>query len=491
MAVDRMSPMDASFLHIEDAVTHMHIGSVSVFEGPPPSYQAMKDMVAGKLSLVPRYRQVVQRVPFDLGRPVWVGDPYFNLEYHLRRTALPRPGGDTELRRLVGRIMAQQLDRSKPLWEMWMVEDLDHDHWAVISKVHHCMVDGVSGTDLLSLILDQTPDELPGQPSAWHPGPRPAGWELAIEAVIDMASSPFEMFRALRASTRVPRRALQQLLEIAGGLRATVGAVGSMPRTSLNGPIGPHRRWVETAIDVTDIKAVRHALGGTFNDVVLACITRGFRDLLLERGESVAQPVKTMVPVSVRPRDKRGRAIGDGTLANKVSAVFASLPVGVSDPVERLRAISAQMDGIKESKQALAGETLTNLGGFAPPVLLALAGRLGTKVSQRRVNTVTTNVPGPQTPLYAAGRQMLISHPYVPVAMQLRIGVAIFSYNGHVSFGVTGEYDTNPDLEVLADGIRAGMSELLAAAGPVTEQTASNRVRGDARANGARVPTEV
>ena len=171
MAVDRMSPMDASFLHIEDAVTHMHIGSVSIFEGPPPSYQAMQDMVAGKLYLVPRYRQVVRRVPLDLGRPVWVGDPYFQLEYHLRRTALPRPGGDVELRRLVGRIMAQQLDRSKPLWEMWMVEGLDHDQWAVISKVHHCMVDGVSGTDLLSVILDQTPDAVPGPPSPWHPGP--------------------------------------------------------------------------------------------------------------------------------------------------------------------------------------------------------------------------------------------------------------------------------------------------------------------------------
>jgi WS/DGAT/MGAT family acyltransferase len=472
----------------------MHIGSVSIFEGPPPSYQAVKDMVAGKLILVPRYRQVVRRVPFDLGRPVWVGDPYFNLEYHLRRTALPRPGGDTELRRLVGRIMAQQLDRSKPLWEIWMVEGLDHDQWAVISKVHHCMVDGVSGTDLLSLILDQTPDAVPDQPSPWHPGPPPAGWELAIEAVVDMASSPFEMARAVRARTRLTRRALQQMMEFGSGLRATAGAVGSTPRTSLNGPIGPHRRWASTAVEVADIKTVRHALGGTFNDVVLACITRGFRDLLLERGESVEQPVKTMVPVSVRPRDARGKAVGDGTLANRVSAVFAALPVGVADPVERLRAISIQMDGIKESKQALAGETLTNLGGFTPPVLLALAARLGTKVSQRRVNTVTTNVPGPQVPLYAAGRQMVISHPYVPVAVQLRIGVAIFSYNGHVSFGITGEYDSSPDIDVLADGIQAGMSELLEAAASATPAdgvAATAPAAKNATVNGGRVPTEV
>jgi WS/DGAT/MGAT family acyltransferase len=491
MAVDRMSPMDASFLHVEDAVTHMHIGSVSIFEGPPPSYQAMQEMVAGKLHLVPRYRQVVRRVPFDLGRPVWVGDPHFNLEYHLRRTALPRPGGEPELRRLVGRVMAQQLDRSKPLWEMWMVEGLDHDQWAVVSKVHHCMVDGVSGTDLLSLILDQSPDAVPTPPGVWHPGPPPAGWELAVEAVIDMASSPFEMARAMRARTRLTRRAVQQLMETASSMRATVGAVGSTGRTSLNGPIGPHRRWVSTVVDVADIKTVRHALGGTFNDVVLACITRGFRDLLIARGESVNQPVKTMVPVSVRPRNARGLAVGDGTLANKVSAVFAALPVELADPAERLRAVSAQMDGIKDSRQALAGETLTSLGGFAPPVLLALGARLGTKLSQRRVNTVTTNVPGPQAPLYAAGRQMLISHPFVPVGMQLRTGVAIFSYNGRVSFGITGDYDSSPDIDVLANGIRAGMADLLEASGPPTDQTVDVRAPGQAAVNGARIPSEV
>jgi WS/DGAT/MGAT family acyltransferase len=289
----------------------------------------------------------------------------------------------------------------------------------------------------------------------------------------------------------VPRRALQQLFETAGGLQATAGAVGSTARTSLNGPIGPHRRWVSTVIDVADIKAVRRGLGGTFNDVVLACITRGFRDLLIARGESIEEPVKTMVPVSVRPRDARGRAIGDGTLANKVSAVFAALPVAVADPIERLRSISAQMDGIKESKQALAGETLTSLGGFAPPVLLALGARLGTKLSQRRVNTVTTNVPGPQTPLYAAGRQMLISHPYVPVGVQLRTGVAIFSYNGHVSFGITGDYDSSPDIDVLANGIQAGMSELLAEAGPVPDETPAMAPRQEAGANGDRAPSRV
>jgi WS/DGAT/MGAT family acyltransferase len=482
--------MDATFLHVEDNVTHMHIGSVSIMEGPPPPYQRLRDMIAGKLPMVPRYRQVVQRVPLDLGRPVWVGDPYFNVEYHLRRTALPRPGGDGELRRLVGRLMAQQLDRSRPLWEMWMVEGLDEDRWALISKVHHCMVDGVSGAELLSLVLDPSPDVVTPEVTEWEPGPGPASWELALQAVADMATSPFEMSRAVRARTRIPRHALHQLSETANGMRATLGAFSNRGTTSLNGPIGPHRRWVETSVTVQDIKNVRHAIGGTFNDVVLACITKGYRDLLLSRGEPVDEPVRTMVPVSVRARDERGRAISDGTLDNRVSAMFAALPVDIEDPVQRLGAISAQMDGIKESKQALAGEALTGLGGFAPPALLALAGRLATKLPQSRINTVTTNVPGPQIPLYAAGKRMLEIYPYVPLGLQLRTAVAIFSYNGTVSFGITGDYDTAADIQVLADGIDAGMAELLAAAAGATGASTQGAEVIDLNANGM-VPSDV
>jgi diacylglycerol O-acyltransferase / wax synthase len=463
MGYDRLSSQDAGFLHIEDAVTHMHIGSVSIMEGPPPPYVDLSDMVAGKLPLVRRYRQVVRPVPFDLGRPVWADDPYFNLEYHLRHTALPQPGGDEELRNLVGRLMAQKLDRSKPLWEIWMVEGLDRDRWALISKVHHCMVDGVSGTDLLGLILDTSPDAVREDPGEWMPGPAPAGWELGVDALGGLLTSPFEVARLLRAQTQVPRRAAAQLFDFAGGLRATAGNIRSATTGTLNGPIGPHRRWVATSVPVADIKTVRHTLGGAFNDVVLAIITRGFRDLLESRGESTEFPIRTLVPVSVRPRDERGRATGDGTLANKVSAIFADLPVGVADPVERLNRLSAQMSGLKESKQALAAENITHLAGFAPPMLLSLAGRLGTKVAQNTVNTITTNVPGPQVPLYAAGRRMLDIYPYVPLGLQLRIGVAIFSYDGQVTFGITGDYDSAPDIKVLAGGIEAGMTELQAA----------------------------
>jgi len=231
--------------------------------------------------------------------------------------------------------------------------------------------------------------------------------------------------------------------------------------SSLNGPLGPHRRYAWGRTSVDEIKRVRKSLGGTFNDVVLAAITRGFRDLLLARGESVDRVVRTLVPVSVRSRDTSGLAVGDNTLANKVSAMFAELPVGIEDPVERLRAITAQMEGLKDSKEAIAGEALTSLSGFAPPMLLALGMRLATRVAQRNVNTVTTNVPGPQFPLYVLGRRMLEAYPYVPLAGQVRIGVAIFSYDGQVTFGITGDGDTTDDLGVLCSGIERGMAELL------------------------------
>jgi diacylglycerol O-acyltransferase len=461
MSVDRLSPMDASFLHVEDDVSHMHIASVALFEGPTPAYEDVLAMVRGKLALVPRYRQVVRSVPLDLGRPVWVDDPHFNLEYHLRQTALPAPGGEADLRKLVGRVMSQQLDRHKPLWEMWMAEGLEDGRWAILSKVHHAMVDGVSGTDLLSVIMDTSPNAPVAVPDDWRPEPAPSGRDLAAGALLDMLRSPYEQVRAVRASTRVPRQAARQLGDVLRGISAMAGLVMPTPTSTLNGPIGPHRvyDWASTTVD--DIKTVRKALGGAFNDVVLASITRGFRDLLLSRGESVDRVVRTLVPVSVRPRDSSGRAVGDGTFDNKVSAMFAELPIGLADPVERLHAVGAQMAGLKESKQALAGEALTSLSGFAPPMLLALGTRLASRVPQRNINTVTTNVPGPQLPLYAAGRRMVKAYPYVPLAGQVRIGVAIFSYDGDVNFGVTGDYDSAPDIGVLCRGIEDGMTELL------------------------------
>jgi diacylglycerol O-acyltransferase len=459
--MDRMSPLDASFLHIEDSVSHMHIASIAMFEGPTPAYEEVVRMILGKLPLIPRYRQVVRFVPLDLGRPVWVDDPYFNIEYHVRHTALPTPGGDDELRRLVGRVMSQQLDRSKPLWEIWMVDGLEDGHWAILSKTHHCMVDGVSGTDLLSVVFDRTPEPSPALPDSWTSGDQPSDWQLAVDAVTDLTRSPYEQLRAARSRLRAPRQAADQLREVGRGIASWSGVVRPTPVSTLNGPIGPHRRydWAETTLD--DVKTVRRALGGTVNDVVLTVITRGFRDLLLSRGESVERVVRSLVPVSVRVKGQSGPAAGDGTYDNKVSGMIAELPVGIDDPVARLDAIRAQMEGLKESRQAVAGEALTSLSGFAPPMLLALGTRVFARMPQRNVNTVTTNVPGPQQPLYVAGRRMLKAYPYVPLASRVRIGVAIFSYSGLLTYGVTGDYDSASDISVLCRGIEDGMSELV------------------------------
>jgi WS/DGAT/MGAT family acyltransferase len=455
--MDRMSPQDASFLHVENDVNHMHIASVAVFEGPPPAYDKIVSMIESKLPLVPRYRQKVRFVPLELGRPIWLDDPHFNLRYHIRHTALPAPGSDEQLRNLVGRVMSQQLDRHKPLWEIWVVEGLQGGHWALLSKNHHCMVDGVSGTDLLTVLMDQSPDPARESVQPWEAEPEPSDSELVSQALRERSTSPSEAVRSVRAAFRGPRRVIKELGEIGRGL----GSFGSFldntrVESSLNGPIGPHRRWTWAESTLADVKKVRGAHGGTVNDVVLSIITGGFRELLTKRGEQVEdRVVRTLVPVSVRKEDEHG------AYNNRVSAMFAELPVGVSDPVERLEAIRSQMDDLKESKQAVAAETLTSLSGFAPPMLLALGARIFSRLEQNAVQTVTTNVPGPQTPLYAAGCKMLTARPYVPLAGSVRIGVAIFSYAGQLNFGITGDYEGAPDIEVLAHGIKTSMQELL------------------------------
>ena len=411
---------------------------------------------------MPRYRQVVKFVPFDLGRPVWVDDPHFNLEYHLRRTALPTPGGEAELRTLVGRVMSQPLDRSKPLWEIWVVEGLEDGRWAMVAKTHHAMVDGIAGTDLLAVIMDLSPD---GRATGGHavdprPRPRPEGsWRPSPSST--WCARPTSSCGRSRPPPAPSVTPLSQAAEVGQGVVAMTGLVRATPVSSLNGPIGPHRRYAWATTSVDDIKKVRQSLGGTFNDVVLASITNGFRELLLSRGEDIDRVVRTLVPVSVRPRDASGRAVGDGTYQNKLSAMFAELPVNLEDPIERLHVITHQMEGLKESKQAVAGEALTSMSGFAPPMLLALGMRLATRAAQHNVNTVTTNVPGPQFPLYAAGRKMLRAFPYVPLGGQIRIGIAIFSYNGEVNFGITGDYDTTSDLDVLSGAIEDGMAQMV------------------------------
>ena len=453
--MEPMSSLDASVLHLEDRNKHMHIGGVSIFEGPPPPFADLEEMVSGKLGLVPRYRQKVRFVPLGLGTPVWVDDPHFRLGYHLRHSAIPAPGTEQQLRKMASRVFSQQLDRSRPLWELWMVEGLSDDRWALLSKVHHCMVDGVAATDLMSVMFDDRTER--AADDGWHPGPEPRGAELVLRTLTRRSLDPREQLRALRDVAGAPGESLRAVREMAGAMVAAGRSAGRASSSSLTGPIGPHRVWSWARVPLSEVKAVRSKLGGTVNDVVLTIITQGFRDLLESRGEEVAdREVRTMVPVSVRrPGEK-------GTYNNRVSGVIATLPVGLDDPEDRLSSIRAQMDGVKESKQAVAGDVLISLTGFAPPMLLALGSRLISRTPQMGVHTGTTNVPGPQHAVQTLGSRLLESFPFVPVLGPVRVVVAIFSYDGGLYFGVTGDADSAPDVDVLTAGIERGMAELLA-----------------------------
>jgi diacylglycerol O-acyltransferase / wax synthase len=456
--MDRMSPQDAIFLYAEDGKNPMHVGSVAIFEGPAPRYGDLIRIVVRKLHLVPRYRQRVRFVPFELGRPVWADDPHFQVLYHVRHTAVAAPGGGDELRNLAGRLLAQHLDRHKPLWELWMVEGLKDDRWAVVSKMHHCMVDGVAATDLMSVIFDRSPHPRPQEYVPWSPAVDPGDLRLVADACIDNLVNPLQRLATLPPLVRAPLRHPRQALDLIAGLAEEWLWPRQVPR-SLYGPIGPHRRWSCVKGSLAEVKEVRDVLGGTVNDVVLAAISRGFRELLLHRGEPVAgHVVRTLVPVSVRTEKERG------LLTNRVSGFFPDLPIGIADPVQRLAEISRQMSGLKESKQAVAGDALIGLAGFAPAMWLALAGRLGISAPLHPIQTVTTNVLGPQSPLYLGGRRLLDCYPYVPIGGQIRASVAIFSYAGELNFGVTGDYDSVPDLDVLCSGIEKGIAELLAVA---------------------------
>jgi diacylglycerol O-acyltransferase / wax synthase len=450
--MDWMSPMDASFLHIEGPMNPMHIGGVSIFEGPAPPFSDLEEMVDRKLGLVPRYRQKVRFVPLGLGRPVWVDDPHFNLSYHLRHSALPPPGSDEQLRRTAARIFAQRLDRGKPLWEIWMLEGLDQNRWALLSKVHHCMVDGVSATDLMAVMFGH--DEAPE--SAWDPEPEPSGPELLVRTLTRRTLNPSEQLRTMRAAARAPRESLFQAADLLRGMASSARILRPLGTSSLVGPVGPHRTWSWAHVRLSDVKTVRAALGGTVNDVVLTIVSGGLRDLLEARDEVVeGRTIRSLVPVSIRRPGERG------VYNNRVSAMFAELPVGIADPAARLDSVRAQMDGLKQSKQAVAGDVLTSLSGFAPPMLLAAGARLAARSPSLGVQTGVTNVPGPQQPLYTLGRRLLESFPFVPVIGHVRTSIAIFSYDGGLYFGVTGDYDSSNDIDRLTAGVERSMAELM------------------------------
>jgi len=461
--VDRMSATDASFFYAESENTPLHVGSVAVFDGPAPTYGDVVRLLLGKLHNVPRYRQRVREVPFSLGRPMWVDDPHFQILYHVRHTAVPSPGSDEQLRNLAGRVLGQRLDMAKPLWEVWLVEGLENGRWAIISKVHHCMVDGIAGTDLMQQIFDIDPDAPHPAPKDWTAQRDPTGLGLVTGAVVDNLTHPLRQLTSLPATGAAGRTAkglVDSTKNLANALPQLARQAATPMARTLTGPIGPHRRWAWTDGQFEEFKAVRTALGGTVNDVVLTAITGGFRDLLKSRGalsENVV--VRSMVPVSVRKPGERG------SLDNRVSAVFVDLPVGEPDPAERLARIRKQMDEYKRSMQAVDARSIIAMGDFVAPTLLSLGVRAAMQLGQFWAQAVTTNVPGPRVPLYVLGRRMCSAHAYVPIAGGTRVSIGIFSYLNTMTFGINADFDGFPDVDVLATGIRRGIDELKEVAG--------------------------
>jgi len=459
--MDRLSPLDALFVDAEDQDPHvsMAIASIAVFEGPAPSHEEFLAAVAGRLPLVPRYRHKLRAVPFRLGRPVWVDDPHFDLGYHVRRTALPAPGGDEQLRELMGQVMSQRLDRDHPLWEYWVAEGLANGRWALISKVHHCVVDGVSGTDLYRVIFDLTPEPSPPAPDHRTVHGEPAPTRLAAEAAVDAALIPLRGAAALGGVVADPGRSARQVTGTVRAAMKLAPALWPAGGSSLSGPIGRQRRYTWARASLGQVKAIKRELGGTVNDVVLAAISSGFRDLLLERGEQPGpHTLPSLVPVSLRAPGE------ENIYDNRVSAVVANLPVHVADPVQRLAAVRAELTALKDSNEMILGAELAELGSYYPYPLVWPGTRATFALPQREIVTVTTNVPGPRQPLYGLGRRLEEIIPYVPIASTLRTGISIFTYCDTVTFGVTGDFASTPDLGVLARGIEHGVSELVKAA---------------------------
>ena len=454
MRYDRLSALDASFLHMERLEYPMHVGALSVLEGAP-FFDAtgrfrigdVRDLVLSRLPLMPRFRKKLMPVPYDQGRPIWVDDERFDIAYHVRHTALPRPGSWEQLVALTQRVQEPLLDRERPLWELWFVEGLEDGHVAIIQKTHHALIDGVSGVDVATLLLDATPDFAPPVVEEWTPQPAPSPSQLLLDTLRERVTEPAEIVRSVRSALRFPRRLARSLSTI-----ATRDFVA--PGTTINGRTGRHRRLSVVRVPLADVKQIRRERGGTVNDVVLAGVGGGMHRLFVHRGEPTdGVRLRVMIPVSVRADEQRG------TLGNKVSAMFVSLPIGAMPSNERLAAISEQTRTLKEKQQALGAEILIGMTDFVAPTLMSLAARVVHR--QRFLNLVVTNVPGPQFPLYLLGARVLESFPIVPLTRNLTVVVGILSYDGTLHFGLWADRDSFDDLEVLASGIEDAFAELL------------------------------
>ena len=452
--------MDAAFLHQEGPHSHMHVGGLTIVEGPPPAMEEFLEQIRRRLHLVPRYRHKLAFTALDSGRPVWIDDPNFSLEFHVRHTALPTPGTWVQLQSLAARIFSQQLDRSKPLWEMWLIEGLKDDRFALITKTHHSLIDGIAGVDLATVLFDlsREPPPLKHSGRAWQPHREPGTVELVAAGVRGALRAALALAEGAVDAITHPEHALARAREGAEGIGEIIWAgLNPAPETPLNVHIGPHRRFLGIGDQLEDFKVVKNAFGGTVNDVVLAVVAGALRSFLISRGgRTEGLELRALVPVSVRTEGEHNQT------GNRIVVMRGPLPVYIADPVQRLRFVSQAMDGLKESKQALGAEVIAGAQNFAPPTILAQASRLN--FSTRLYNLIVTNVPGPQFPLYVLGREILEAYPVAFLPENHALAIAIMSYNGQMNFGLLGDFDALPDIESIGEDIAAELAKLVALA---------------------------
>jgi diacylglycerol O-acyltransferase len=458
MTPERLTSLDASFLYLETPAVHMHVAGVSVFDprdDGPLTYDDVQRVVTARLHLAPRLRQRVMQVPFGLARPLWVDDDRFDLDFHLRRSAVPSPGGRFQLERAVGRVLSRPLDPAKPLWELYVFEGLAERRTAVLLKMHHALADGISGMTIASALFDLAPDAEIGAPPAtpWAPARPPSRDDLLRDAAQDLVLHPLE---AIGRAVSAPARTLGVLAETLSGVRDVVD-MGAPPAGPFDTVIGPARRFAMAEASFARIREIKGALGGTVNDIVLTAVAGGLHDLLEHRGEQTkGRTLRVMVPVSVRSKAEQGE------VGNRVAPAFVDVPVGPLRARTRLQRVRRATAQLKGSTMALSADSIIGLGAYAPPALHAMAARLASR--GRWFNLVVSNVPAPQVPLYLGGAPLVANYPAMPLGERSGLSVACTSLAGTLAFGLTADWDSVPDVEELARGIEAAIDELEKAA---------------------------
>jgi diacylglycerol O-acyltransferase len=467
----RLTPLEVSLLALDTAHTPGHVGTVDIFDSGPEAFdfEALIALIRERIAFVPRYRQRVRGIPARLAPPVWVDDENFDLTFHVRRSALPRPGTLAQLRELVGRVMARRLDTSRPLWEMYLVEGLENDRLALLAKSHLCLVDGIDTVEIGQVLLDATarPHPIPGSGTddAWHPVPEPSSLELLVGALLESAQDPVVAIENVRDALTSALGVAVAVGEAVGGIGAALGELasdalrGRRPSSDspLTGLVSEQRRFATIALPLGDLRAVRQEHRHTINDVVLAMISGGLRSWLLTRGESIRSgaSLTALVPMSVTEDDGEPTSLG-----SQVAPHLLRLPIGEPNPLMRLHQVAYDTQAHKDSGRAVGARSLADIAGFAPTTLHALGVRTSTEVVRKQHDLVITNVPGPQVPLFAAGAQLVASYPVLPLSAGHLLAIGVTSYDGEVFFGFTADRDAISDLDVLAQCVLDALDEL-------------------------------